>query len=264
MDKRPAEFGPSRLIGGAEPSISPADEPPSERQGRMPPVLMYHSVEEYREDPHLVTVTPARFLSQMRWLESRGLRGVAVSELLAAKAAGRHRRMVGLTFDDGYADFVWQVLPVLTQMGFTATVFVVAGEIGGSNSWDDGPRKPLMTADQLRAVAASGVEIASHGVQHLALPQLAYDELVWQLTESRSLLEDLLQRPVRGYAYPYGHVTPREVRAVRAGGYDYGCAIWTSGVDRHALARTYIGERDNGLRMRAKFVRHRIRQRNLP
>ncbi|MFC4910396.1 polysaccharide deacetylase family protein [Actinomadura gamaensis] len=275
-------------LGSAEPGALAADEPPGDEPpgdeppgeerrgdeqrgdeqrgdapGRMPPVLMYHSVDHYREDPHLITVTPDRFLRQMRWLEANGLRGVGVGELLAAKAAGRHRRLVGLTFDDGYADFAGQVVPVLTRMGFTATVFMVTGEIGGTNSWDDGPRKRLMSAEQLRAMAGWGMEVASHGVRHLSLPEVGHGELVRELRESRSQLEDLLQRPVTGFAYPYGNVTSREAAAVREAGYDYACAIWTSGADRHALARTYVGERDDPLRMRLKFARHRFRQRRL-
>ncbi|RFU40204.1 polysaccharide deacetylase family protein [Actinomadura logoneensis] len=224
---------------------------------------MYHSVDHCLEDPHLVTVTPGRFERQMRGLEAAGLRGVGVAELLAAKAAGRHRRLVGLTFDDGYADFVRHAVPVLARRGFTATVFVVTGEIGGRNAWDTGPRKPLMDAGQLRAAAEAGMEVASHGVRHVSLPEAGDDELAAELRDSRAHLEDLLQRPVPGFAYPYGNISPRVVRAVRDAGYDYGCAIWTSGADRHALARTYIGERDGALRMRLKFARHRFRQRRL-
>lgn len=231
--------------------------------GRLPPVLMYHSVDHYREDPHLITVTPRRFEKQMRWLRANRLRGVGVGELLAARAAGRHRRMVGLTFDDGYADFVRHVVPVLSRMGFTATVFMVSGEIGGGNSWDEGPRKPLMDAGQLRVAAEAGMEVASHGVRHLSLPDASDAEIVIELGESRRHLEELLQRPVPGFAYPYGNVGPREADAVRRAGYDYGCAIWSSGADRHALARTYVGQRDDPLRMRAKFARHRFRQRKL-
>ena len=47
-------------------------------------------------------------------------------ELLRARRPAR-AGLVGLTFDDGYADFVTEVLPVLRRYGFTATVFVLAG-----------------------------------------------------------------------------------------------------------------------------------------
>src|SRR4051812_31640719 len=140
----------------------------------MPLVLMYHSVEPFDADPYQVTVHPRRFDRQLRWLSGRGLRGVSVAELLAARRTGRGADLVGLTFDDGYADFVTEVVPALARYGFTATVFVVAGALGGHNTWDEpGPRKPLMTADDVRRVTATGMEVGSHSLSHVRLPDLA-------------------------------------------------------------------------------------------
>src|ERR1700727_1753274 len=136
----------------------------------LPLVLMYHSVEPYRADPYLVTVSPPRFEQQMGWLARRGLRGTSVRDVLAARAAGGGRGLVGLTFDDGYSDFARHALPVLQRFGFGATVFVIAGRLGGDNAWDAvGPRKPLVDARPVRDLAQAGVEIGSHGLRHLPL-----------------------------------------------------------------------------------------------
>ena len=81
----------------------------------MPVVLMYHSVTPYQEDPYLVTVSPQRFEQQMQWLRQRGLRGTSLGELLGAHRNGAARGLVGLTFDDGYVDFVTYVLPTLRR-----------------------------------------------------------------------------------------------------------------------------------------------------
>ncbi|TDD79650.1 polysaccharide deacetylase family protein [Actinomadura darangshiensis] len=227
-----------------------------------PLVLMYHSVDHFDEDPHLVTVSPARFERQMAWLRARGLRGAGMSELLDAHAAGRSRGLVGLTFDDGYADFATRAVPALVRYGFGATVFVVSGRIGTYNAWDDGPRKPLMTGEQIRTVAAAGIEVASHGRHHVSLPETDDTELREELEESRAALEDLVEAPVTGFAYPYGHATAREVEAVRAAGYDYACDIGPEEPARHALPRTYVGDRDGPVRLRLKVVRHELRRRS--
>src|SRR5882757_1771876 len=97
--------------------------------GSMPLILMYHSITPYREDPYQITVTPARFEQQMRWLRRRGLRGASVREVLDARAMGCGQGLVGLTFDDGYADFVDYALPVLKRYGFTATAYLIAGRL---------------------------------------------------------------------------------------------------------------------------------------
>jgi len=222
-----------------------------------PYVLMYHSVAAHSEDPYLVTVDPERFERQLRWLRRRGLRGVSMRELLAAAAAGRTRGLVGLTFDDGYADFAENALPALLRHGCTATVFVIAGRMGGSNEWDPaGPRKPLMTAEQVRAAAAAGMEIGSHGVRHRRLSALAEPELRDEVRGSRELLAEVTRTEIGGFCYPYGDLSGPVLREVRRA-YDYGCAIWRSGLSgRHALPRTYVGDRDEPLRMRAKQLRH--------
>jgi len=226
----------------------------------VPLVLMYHSVEAYDTDPYQVTVRPERFHRQLRWLRRRGRRGVSMSELLAARRAGRDRGLVGLTFDDGYRDFLTGALPALERHGFTATVFVVAGSLGGHNSWDEpGPRKELMTAADVRRVAAAGMEIGSHSLSHAHLPDLGDGELSDQVRRSRLILAEITGAAVTGFCYPYGDAGEREIRAVEEAGYDYACAVHAARpAGRHAMPRTFVGDRDTSARLFAKAARHRL------
>lgn len=227
---------------------------------RMPFVLMYHSVEPHDQDPYNVTVSPQRFEQQLDWLRARGLRGVSVRELLAAGRRGAARGLVGLSFDDGYADFAWHALPALRRHGFTATVFAIAGWLGGENAWDaEGPRKPLLTAAQLGQLAEAGMEIGSHGLRHVSLPSVPDPALTDETLRSRRMLQEITGQDVAGFCYPYGDIDDRVFAHVKAAGYRYGCAIWPSSLTgRHALPRTYIGDADHPLRMRAKWMRHRL------
>lgn len=223
----------------------------------MPLVLMYHSVAPYEEDPHEVTMTPQRFERQMRWLRGRGLRGVCVAELLGARAAGRGRGLVGLTFDDGYQDFVTYAMPVLQRHGFTATAFVLAGRLGGQDVWNrPAPEKALLTADEVRQAARSGMEIASHGLDHVPLPEADDTRLNAETVGSRALLQDLTGQQVQGFCYPWGQLDARVVTAVQTAGYDYACAGWPSAaIGRHAIPRTYVHDRDSSWRLDAKRIR---------
>ncbi len=204
--------GPPACAGDLAAGALPRTLPP----GGMPAIAMFHSVSPYDDDPYLVTVTPDRFDRQMRWLRRRGLRGVAVGELMAADRAGAGRGLIGLTFDDGYADFVDYALPVLARYGFGATVFPIAGWLGGLNDWDVlGPRKPLMSADQVRKAADAGIEIGSHGLRHVSLPGLAEAGLAAEAAESRAILTETIDRDVTGFCYPYGHIDASSVAAVQ-------------------------------------------------
>ncbi|WP_018332037.1 polysaccharide deacetylase family protein [Actinomycetospora chiangmaiensis] len=219
-------------------------------------VLMYHAVADGPADPHRVQVTPERFRRQMRWLHQRGRRGVSLRTLPA------HPGAVGLTFDDGYADFAETVVPILAEHGFTATVYVVAGRLGGTNDWDDGPTRRLMTADQVREVAAAGMEVASHTLTHARLPDLPDDGLSRELRRSRAHLEEVLDAPVTGFAYPYGAFGAREARAVADSGYAHAAAIDPRPLDGPwAVPRTYVGQADTPWRLHAKRLRHHHRTR---
>ncbi|MGW2377869.1 polysaccharide deacetylase family protein [Kitasatospora sp. NPDC001683] len=226
-----------------------------------PWILMYHSVAVEEEDPYQLTVSPERFAEQIAWLYRRGQRGVSVRELMRARARGRDDKLVGLTFDDGYADFARYAVPILQAYGFTATAYVVADLLGQENGWDtEGPRKKLLTVEEVNELAAAGWEIGSHGLGHQALPGLPADVLAVQTRQSRRLLEEVVGGPVTGFCYPYGAVDLPATLAVRDAGYDYACAITHSPLTgRFAMPRCYVGARDGGWRLRAKKGRHRLR-----
>ncbi|GGW79344.1 polysaccharide deacetylase family protein [Streptomyces lomondensis] len=235
---------------------------PAPRPGPAPWVAMYHSVGDCSDDPYRITVTPARLGRQLAWLRRRGLRGVSVAELLAARARGEGRNLVGLTFDDGYADFVTHALPLLRRWDCGATLFVLPGRLGGDNAWDPrGPRKPLLTADGIRHAAAEGVEIGSHGLTHVDLTKADDLTLTSEVADSRALLTELTGAPVDGFCYPYGTIDARAVEAVREAGYTYACAIDPGPLaGPHALPRVYVGQNDTSWRLHLKHRLHRLRR----
>ncbi|MEO3976057.1 polysaccharide deacetylase family protein [Streptomyces sp. CAU 1734] len=226
-----------------------------------PWILMYHSVADPSDDPYGITVGPGRLDRQLALLRRRGLTGVAVATLLRARARGGARGLVGLTFDDGYADFTEAALPVLRRHGCTATLFVLPGRLGGSNDWDpEGPRRPLLDERGIRTAAEAGTEIGSHGLRHLDPTVTGDAELERETRESRALLTELTGRPPEGFCYPYGAVDRRAVRAVRAAGYAYACAIRPPAglAGPYALPRTHISQADLGARLTVKRLRHRL------
>ncbi|QNE74213.1 polysaccharide deacetylase family protein [Streptomyces finlayi] len=227
-----------------------------------PWILTYHSVSERTSDPYGITVSPERLDRQLAWLGRRNYTAVGVATLLRAHAEGR-RGLVGLTFDDGYSDFVHEALPVLRRHGCSATVFVLPGRLGGSNEWDrPGPHKPLLTAEGIRAAADAGMEIGSHGLRHRDLTSLSGSELRRETHHSRELLHDITGVVPEGFCYPYGSVDERVADSAREAGYGYGCAL-TPGplLGPFTLPRTHVSHADRAVRLRAKDLRHRLRYR---
>lgn len=220
---------------------------------REPTVLMYHAIARVAEDRNRICVSPERFEEQMRYLKRRGLRGVSMRELLRTDS-GQAGNLVGLTFDDGYENFLRDAMPVLEKFGFGATLFVLGGMLGAENVWDEKPRMSLLGAEEVREASRRGVEIGSHGMNHLRLAGLPTEELGKEIDDSRRVLEELLDEEVEGFCYPYGSVDEAAVRAARQAGYSYSCACWTrveNGV--HDLPRMPVWEMDGPLLMSAKL-----------
>ena len=225
---------------------------------RLPLILMYHAVGTVGHDPNLLCVTPARFAAQMDWLGRRGLRGVSVGALLRARREGKASLLVGLTFDDGYTMVAEHAVPVLARHGFTATMFVLPGRLGGVNDWDDGTPWPLLPAARIGELAAAGMEIGSHSATHPRLAGAHPGVLEEEIAGSRAALEDLTGQPVNGFAYPYGSLDDAAVAAVRDAGYGYACAVAPAGPPgRFALPRVYAGQADGPARLVVKRLVYR-------
>lgn len=224
------------------------------RLGSVPMILMYHGVADVAEDPYQLYVTPSRFAEQMTWLKRHGLRGVGIGALVDAVRAGRERGLVGISFDDGYVSVLESAFPELLRHGFTATMFIISDRLGGTNEWDEGPVRQLMSADQVRELAAAGMEIGSHSSTHVRLSRVGADRLEAEVSGSRASLGELMGVPIRGFAYPWGANDAAARRAVRNAGYDYACAIETpvTELGLMALPRICFTQRDGSGRMTTK------------
>jgi peptidoglycan/xylan/chitin deacetylase (PgdA/CDA1 family) len=240
-----------------------AARPAGRERLRVPPVLMYHSISPSAlPDPHRVRVHPGRLDRHLRLLRRLGLRGVPLAELVAAHDRGTAAGLVGLTFDDGYRDFLEHAVPVLARHGMHATLYVVAGRLGGCNGWDDGPRLDLLDADGVRAVAAAGHEIGSHTLTHVRLSGADPATSAEEIAGSRQVLQEVLDAEVAGFCYPWGDFDAAAAEAVRAAGYDHACVTGDfSPGDRFTLPRSYVAPGDGPLHVTARLVRHRLRSR---
>ena len=86
------------------------------------------------------------------------------------------------------------------------------------------PRSDLMLSSaQVKAMAAAGMQIGAHTVNHPILARLDEHEARFELAHSKGVLEDLLGAPVPLFAYPNGvpdrDYGARDVALARAAGF---------------------------------------------
>ncbi len=102
-------------------------------------ILFYHRVAELPSDPQLLCVTPERFSQHLEILRKFG-RTMRLQELDHALREGKvPDRTLIVTFDDGYADNLYNAKPLLEHYDVPATVFVTSGYIGKESEfwWDE-------------------------------------------------------------------------------------------------------------------------------
>ena len=189
------------------------------------PILMYHQIDipaprgtSFRS----LTVHPKSFKRQMYWMCKLGYRGLSMRDLMPYLKGELTGKVFGITFDDGYRNVFKHALPVLTQLGFTSTNYLVANQFDGGNVWDaqnNVPFSPLMSQTEAREWTHAGQEVGSHTLDHVHLPDLAIEQARHQIAYSRLMLADAVNSEVTAFCYPYGQFSPRHAELVIEAGY---------------------------------------------
>lgn len=215
------------------------------------PILLYHSVaEQVAPGFRKWSVRPALFAAHMAYLHNHQYTPMTVTQLVQAindERASLPARPVVVTFDDGLVDFYTDALPSLTQYSVPATLYIVAGFVGGASRWlraDGEGDRPMLTWEQIAAISASGIECGAHSFAHFQLDTLSAAAAREEIVRSKGILEKHLGRPVMTFAYPHGYYSPTVRRLVQQAGFSSACAVKhamsTLADDRFALARIIV------------------------
>jgi peptidoglycan/xylan/chitin deacetylase (PgdA/CDA1 family) len=182
-------------------------------------VLTYHDVTDDPTNP-TEQVTPAALRAQLKAALHWGVQFVPLPDLCERSRRGEPVDGLGaITFDDALVGVYRSAVGILAELDLAATVFVVSDRLGTEEpAWYPGSDR-VMTVDELREVAAAGVDVQSHTRTHADLPSITDAALEQELAGSRAALGDLLGREVGYLAYPFGHYDARVRAAAREAGY---------------------------------------------
>ena len=172
------------------------------------PILMYHRVAPSGGDSLArFRVHPDNFEEQIGFLKEAGYYSANLEQWRIASESERPLpgRAVILTFDDAYRDFQQHAWPVLKRYGFTAMVFVVTNQIGGTNEWDRNHEElELLRAEDILTLDREGVVFGCHSHSHRSLLTLPQAEIAREHLVSRTTLEGVLGHTVDSISYPFG------------------------------------------------------------
>ena len=199
------------------------------------PILYYHRVEDHL--PPTKGVSPQAFAAQMEYLRKKNYRSISFEQLADYFIKGRPMpsRPAIISFDDGYLDNFTRAYPILKQNGFRATIFLVSDYIGQRSEWAgcaEEDQAPLMSREQLLILNNEGFELGGHTRRHTDLTAISIEEARREVEEGKQDLENLLQRPVRSFAYPFGNFNPGVIEGVRKAGFTTARTVHTDNTHR--------------------------------
>ncbi len=195
-------------------------------------VLYYHRIADDGATPW--TVSNGMFVRQIEWLRDR-FDLISLSDGQSRVRRGYNPRpCVSITFDDGYADNCQQAVPWLIKERIPFTYFVtlenLLNEEPFSHDMVFGRRLAPNTLEQVKEMAAAGVEIGAHGYTHADLGRVADERLLrHEVVTARLDLQAAVGRPVRYFAFPFGqyaNLSPEAFAMARQAGYFGVCSAY--------------------------------------
>jgi len=188
------------------------------------PVLMYHGiVAAGTTGVDKYGIPLEKFRTQLDALAQRRLHVRTLSDLRDKKLDSQS---VVITFDDGLASDYETGLPALSERKIVAHFFINTVNVGktGYLNWT-----------QIREMDRAGMQIGSHGHQHVDHSRPSEQALVKELRMSREMLQAELGHAIEWFAPPYGFVNRKTIRAAEAAGF--------SGVATSKIALAMPGSR---------------------
>ena len=180
---------------------------PNSMSERRVPVLMYHKIGpvENENSPYAyLSVKTEQFEAQIKHLSEQGYTFLFPDE---RHYADQCAKPVIITIDDGYMDNYTNAYPILKKYNAKATIYMIGSYVY---------KESYLTKNQLKEMAASGlVNIGSHTMSHGDLSQMNEEQLTYELRDSQTCLEDIVNQPVTDLSYPYGKLTDAVINKAR-------------------------------------------------
>lgn len=211
---------------------------------------MYHRVDRPQNAAERkYCIEPERFSVHVQALARAGWQAVSADSFLdwldGKQTLPEHSFV--LTFDDGFLGVCEHAHPVLKALNWPATMFLVSGLIGQTDSWPKTGKPvahnyPLLDRHQIGIMQREGWRFHGHSRNHCDLTTLSETELDEQVSGCREDLVALGLNP-RFFAYPYGRFGEREASAVRSAGYEAAFSV-QPGFNRQDVDRMRIRRLD--------------------
>jgi len=171
-------------------------------------ILCYHGITNFEADA---------FRRQMQSIIGRVL---ALDTAKPNDQVQFSRPSVVLTFDDAFENLLTNVIPIINELRFPISIFVVTGCMGNKPAWPEDrgyhhdEHELLMDSEQTKQLSGNPlISIGTHTHTHPRLADIDSHAVEAELRDSKKMLESLINREVINLAFPHGSYN-KEVSAI--------------------------------------------------
>ncbi len=147
-----------------------------------------------------------------------------------------------LTIDDGYKDNL-NVKEFLSRKNIKPILFTLA-DMTKVNRKELATEREMMSEKDLKELQKEGWTIGSHGYTHSNFNLLTAEEEIYEITESKKAIENIVKKPVGYIAYPKGNYNLSILQKVKNSGYRIGFSMddgfITGSTDKYIIPRIGI------------------------
>ncbi len=176
---------------------------------------MYHRIWPGQQDG--LTLTPEQLREQWQYLKKEGYNALSLQEFLAVAKGEQPRphKAVLFTFDDGYRNNLTYMYPLLKELGWCATIFIIAHTLDGQAPPEAETINEKLTIEDLRGFDPNVVQLALHGYAHENFSKHTAGELDQIMQQSYEAFREAGIPFEAALAYPYGS-RPRDAATMKA------------------------------------------------
>ena len=181
--------------------VKPSLDTTKSFKGKTVPVLCYHAIREVQKsdspEQKAYSVSPENFELQMKTLADNGYKTITPDQLkdFYTNHNPLPEKPIMITFDDGRKEQYTIGAEIMEKYNFRGVFFIMTVSLG---------KKHYMSRDNVNALSNKGHIIGCHTWDHHKVTSYKNEDWTLQLSKPKKLLEDLTQKPVTSFAYPYG------------------------------------------------------------
>lgn len=140
-------------------------------------------------------------------------------------------KFVAVTLDDGYEDNYSVAYPIFKKYKIPFCIYVAQAYILGKKSASDKFDFKMLSIEQLIELSNETLcTLGGHTFSHIRLNRLSNEEQYKEIIECKLWLENVIDKTVEHYAFPYGEYTQDTIDIMKQIGVKCSVAAWGGGV----------------------------------